>query len=430
MYRVIAFIVTLLFMSACSSQPPRPSQKVFAEEDLYIMYALDAQQHRNYKMASEVYELLYEKAKKKEYLYRSLENEIVAKEYTSVIKKIDDITDDDLEDFKLTRLKIISLIELGELTRAKELAVKLAKKSGDANDYILAADAYIKNREFTLALKYLDSAYMQEYNEKILDKISIILYVNLHKSKEAIARLETHSRIHGCSELICNRLIGFYSNENNIDGLLSVYKRLYEKTKSVAVAKKIIQIYSYKREYLKLIDFLEESRADDEVLLQLYVAAKDYKKAYKLAEELYKESGDYSYLGQSAIYKYEAQKGKISKEVLNDVIAKLQKVVKHSDETLYLNYLGYILIDHEVDVKKGMEYIREVLKRQPNSAYYLDSLAWGYYKLHNCKKAKGIIDRVVKLEGGDDAEVLEHLKKIDKCLKKRKSTRKKVKKRK
>jgi lipopolysaccharide biosynthesis regulator YciM len=213
------------------------------------------------------------------------------------------------------------------------------------------------------------------------------------------------------------RLVGFYSDQNNIDGLLSTYKRLYAIDKDKEVAKKIIQIYTYKRDYIHLIDFLEESKSDDAVLLQLYSSARNYKKAYPLADKLYEETADVNYLGQSAIYEYESAKEKNSKVLLDRVVNKLEDVTKIDKSPIYLNYLGYILIDHKLDVRKGISYIQEVLKTDPDSAYYLDSLAWGYYRLGQCKKAKGIMDRVVTLEGGDNVEVLEHVDEIDRCIK-------------
>ena len=79
--------------------------------------------------------------------------------------------------------------------------------------------------------------------------------------------------------------------------------------------------------------------------------------------------------------------------------------------------MGYVLIDHNIDVQEGMKYIEKVLLAQPNSSFYLDSLAWGYYKLGKCKKAKEIMNRVVTLEGGDDPEVKKHVRIIDKCIK-------------
>jgi len=420
----ILIVALALFFSACSHKTVKPNEKAFAAEDTYIVFALRAEQVGDYKSAAKLFHQLYEKSSKKEYLYRYLQDEIVLKEYADVVKTVDDLTDGSLKDVKLVRLKIIALMESNRLKEAKKVSTDLARYTKKPKDYLLVSDVYTKSKDYDFALKYLEGAYMKEYNEKILDKMAIILYVNLHRKKEAIAELESHARIHGCSDLICTRLASFYSHDNNIDGLLSVYKRLYAKNKNEDVAEKIIQIYSYKREYVKLIDFLEANRIDDELLLQLYVSGKNYANASKLAFKLYKDNSDVAYLGQSAIYKYESYKGKVPKKALYNVIANLENVVKKDKDTLYMNYLGYILIDHDVNVKKGMHYIREVLKKQPNSAYYLDSLAWGYYKLGHCKKAKKIMLKVMKLEGGDVAEVRAHLKKINRCIQKHKKKKK------
>jgi tetratricopeptide (TPR) repeat protein len=195
---------------------------------------------------------------------------------------------------------------------------------------------------------------------------------------------------------------------------------MYDKFKKPKIASKIIQIYGYKKEYLKMIDFLEKSKTDDETLLQLYAVTKNYKKAFPLASKLYEKNGDITFLGQSAIYEYESSKKKDDKITLESIVKKLETVVHAEPSPLYENYLGYILIDHEIDVKKGIQYIKNVLKIQPNSAFYLDSLAWGYFKLGQCKRAKGIMNRVVTLEGGDDPEVKEHVRKINSCIKDKK----------
>jgi len=421
----IVVVISFLFVScATHNKIVKPNEQAFAGEDTYIMFALRAEQLKDYKSAAILFEKLNDKSSKKEYLYRSLENELRAKENQKVIDKVNELTEGSLNDPKLVRYKIIALIELRKLDEAKILAISLAKQTRNADDYLLASDVYIKKKEFDMALKYLNSAYVQDYNEKILDKMAILLYVNLHRKKDAIAYLETHTRIHSCSKRICNRLIGIYSNENNIEGLLSTYKRLYNVDKKEAIAKKIMQIYAYKRDYVQMINFLEDTKADDEVLLQLYITGKNYKKAYKLSDKLYKKSGDINYLGQSGIYEYESLGKKISKKNLKSVIVKLEQAAAQTQEALYYNYLGYILIDHEIDVKKGMKYVQKVLKDNPNSAYYLDSLAWGYYKLGKCQKAKKIMDKVITLEGGDEKEVLEHVNAVNKCLKKYNKKRK------
>ncbi|WP_348653026.1 hypothetical protein [uncultured Sulfurimonas sp.] len=422
---VLFLALSLLFVSCKDLSSLKPSEKAFDREDSYILLALRAEEVKDYISASELFTILYEKSLKQEYLYRSLQNDLLAKKYIKLIKRVDVYLKDSPQDPVLQRLKVVSLFDLNRLDEATTLSISLAKMTKNPNDYILVSDIYSKRQEYDTALKYLESAYTKEYNEKILDRISIILYVNLNRKKEAIAQLETHSRMLGCSERICMRLIGFYSNENNVDGLLATYLRLYKSKKNEEIAKKIVQIYSYKKDYLALMNFLEHSSVDDEVLLQLYTASKNYDKAYVLSQKLYERTSQIDYLGRSAIYEYESAKDKNKQELIQRVVRKLKKVILEDKGPVYLNYLGYILIDHEIDVKIGMDYIDRVLKMQPNSSYYLDSKAWGYYKLGKCEKAKKIMQRVVKLDGGDDPEVLFHLKKIEKCLKNKKVISKK-----
>ncbi len=420
MYKNYIILLILFFFSACSTTPkPGDLQgydKVFEAEDRFIVMALRAEQVKNYKVASELFDILYEKSAKKEYLYRSLQNDLDANEYEKILKRVQEEPNDVI----LSRTKVIALVKLNRLDEAEKQALELVDISKQVDDYILVGDIYVLEKKFTTAVKYLESAYTKDYNEKILDKISIILYLNLDRKKEAIAQLETHSRIHSCSETICGRLISFYSNENDIDGLLSAYLRYYKLNPLDDISNKIVQIYGYKKEYIKLIDFLQETKSNDEALLELYVKIKNYDKAYVLAYKLYEQSGDVEYLGQSAIYEYESKKNDLKSSVISNIMKKFEKVVAQRENALYLNYYGYLLIDHGLDVKKGIKYVQKALKLYPDSSYYMDSLAWGYYKLSKCKKAKSIMDKVIKLEGGDQEEILFHIKKIDKCIKNKK----------
>ncbi|MDA3908832.1 MAG: hypothetical protein PF437_07070 [Sulfurimonas sp.] len=427
MIKIFLSLFLALLFSGCISKTEslKPNEKAFAQEDAYILFALRAEELKDYNSASSIFNSLYEKSAKKEYLYKSLQNDLAAHKNADVVAKVDLETDGKIEDFKLIRLKIVALIGDQKYEEARVLAIELVDESKDVNDYVLVSEIYVKQKKYDTALKYLESAYTKDYNERILDRMSIILYVNLQRNKEAIAQLETHARMHGCSKIICTRLIGFYSNENDIDGLLSVYLRMYELEESDEISKKIVQIYAYKKEYIKLMSFLQKSGSDNELLLQVYINAKNYKQASKLAKELYYEIGDINYLGQSAIFEYESFKDKADKKMQDSVIKKLKKVVSVEKKPLYLNYLGYLLIDHSIDIKGGMSYIRESLKIEPKSACYLDSLAWGYYRLGNCEKAYTIISKVKKMEGGDDPEVLKHVDTIKKCKNKKVQGKKK-----
>jgi len=424
MYKNILILFIVLLFAGCSTTPKvelSSSQKAFEQEDFIILLALRAEQVKEYNAASSMFNTLYEKSEKKEYLYRSLQNNLIAKEDAKVIEKVDEVTQGSFDDYRLIRFKILALSRQGRLEEAKTTAIMLVDISDMSDDYLIVSNIYITLGKYNTALKYLESAYAKEFNEKILDTISVLLYVNLDRKKDAIAQLESHNLIHGCSIRICTRLISFYSEQNNIDGLLNVYLKMYNLKKEKKIANQIVQIYGYKKDYSKLIEFLEINKVDDKLLLQLYIQTKKYKEASSIASKLYEETAEIDYLGQSAIFEYESAKDKNDTNMHNSVLEKLRRVLKQEQNPLYYNYLGYLLIDHEIDVKQGIKYIKAALGFKPDSEYYLDSLAWGYYKLGQCKKAKKIIKKIMKIEGASsEAEVIDHNEKIKKCKSKKK----------
>ena len=102
--------------------------------------------------------------------------------------------------------------------------------------------------------------------------------------------------------------------------------------------------------------------------------------------------------------------------MIANVIAQFEKAVKlGNDDSIYLNYYGYTLIDKEVDIQKGMKIIEDALVQQPDNTYYLDSLAWGYYKNRDCGKAYKLMKRVVDEEGLEQSEISEHWQAIKQC---------------
>jgi tetratricopeptide (TPR) repeat protein len=366
--------------------------------------------------AAGLYEMLYKYSGKNEYKYRELANYSLAGKYDTLLEKCGKYQEEDESDLKLKRFEILALIKLLRYDEAKEKALSLVDKTKATEDYLLVSEIYIKQKHYDTALKYLERAYTVDYDEAILDQMAVILYVNLDRKSDAMAQLESHSRIHGCSAKVCMRLASFYSKQNDIDGMLSTYLRLYESEPSDEGAEAIIRIYSYQKNMPKLLVFLEESRAHDPILLQMYIEEHAYKKAAKLAKELYEKEGDATYLAQSAIFRYESAEDKNDKDMLHLVIRDLKRAIHDNPTPLSLNYLGYLMIDHAIDVKEGMEYVREALKIEPESAFYLDSLAWGYYRENRCDKAQDIMKKVIKALGSDDAEVKKHIDAINRCL--------------
>jgi predicted Zn-dependent protease len=418
------FFVSLvvLFFIGCSTHQnidytKQTDKKAFDQEDTYILYALYAEDQKEYSAAAGLFEVLYKNSGKQEYKYRELANYSLAGDYKALLQKCSYYIKNEPNDFKVRRYEVLGLIATSQYEKAKVKALSLIDESKEPEDYLLTSEIYIKEKHYDTAMKYLESAYAIDYNEDILDQMAVILYVNLNRKADAIAQLETHSRLHSCSQKVCMRLASFYSQNNDIDGMLSTYLRLYENYPSDEVADAIIRIYTYQNNRPKLFLFLEKSRVRDSLLLQLYIEKKLYKKASDLALELYDKEGDIVYLGQNAIFSYESSEDKSDKVMLKDVMKKLKKVIKEKPSPLYLNYLGYLMIDHNIKIKEGMKYVNRALKIEPESAFYLDSLAWGYYRQNRCDEAKKIMKTVINKLGSNDKEVKKHMDAIEKCIK-------------
>jgi hypothetical protein len=164
------------------------------------------------------------------------------------------------------------------------------------------------------------------------------------------------------------------------------------------------------------IKFLENNKLNDLKLLSLYKRTNQLKKALNLMKDLYKKTKYIDLLAQIAILEFEVAKDK--RKVLQSVIKKFEDVLAVLDNHTYQNFLGYLLIDYDIDVRKGLGLVKKALKKSPNNIAYIDSLAWGQYKLKECKNALQNMKIVVDEIGLDDNEIKLHWEKIKECNKK------------
>lgn len=81
----------------------------------------------------------------------------------------------------------------------------------------------------------------------------------------------------------------------------------------------------------------------------------------------------------------------------------------------FLNFLGYLMIDYEINLVEGVGHIKKALEISPLNPAYLDSLAWGYYKLKDCVNAQKTFGLIPKEEVLKEPELKEHKALIDKC---------------
>lgn len=412
---IIFFLVFLL--AGCSFTDPainQVGQKSFENEDYMILVALENQKDGDNTSAMELYKLLYEKSGKVQYLIEATKISFLLNDIKNTELLLKDALEKAPLNTELKRIEIGFLMRQERYEEAEKKSLELLKLNKNERNLKITGTIYFQMKSYSLALKYFESAYRINSDENSLLYIIDILYNYLNKKDDAIALLETHIRMQTCELNTCFKLVEIYGKEKNINGLISTYKKLYQRFGNDEYAQKVIELLIYTKDKNSAIKFLEESGYNQEMLLDIYVSSSDFQSAYKVAENLYKKSSDLVFLGKMAIYEYELNKNKIDDKVLKSVSEKFEKVVYKLNNALYYNYYGYLLIDHDIDVAKGIGLVSEALLKEPNSPFYLDSLAWGYYKQGKCKKAKEIMDKLIK--NSKEKELLMHSEKINRCV--------------
>jgi tetratricopeptide (TPR) repeat protein len=384
------------------------------EIDRLGIIAIDAYDRKDFKTATNYYTKLYDKTDDVIYASRAIHSAVIVKDFDTVGKVLEKVSKKDQRTPEIDRYLVAYHIDKKEFVKANKLALKLIKKDKTAKNLELVALSYEGLKEYDKALKFYEEAYQDKKEVYSLLKIFDILYLKTDKKQKAIRLFETHTALYGCDKIICSRLLQHYAYKQDSYNVERILKTLYKKSKDPLYAKKLIQFYAANKSYDKAIEFLKESKFDDLLLLDMYTSKKDYKSAMKLADKLYDEKKEPSLLARSAILEYESSHSKNSKQLLESVSKKFENVIKELDDPLYYNYYGYLLIDHDIDVDRGMELVKKALKVEPDSPFYIDSIAWGMYKKDDCQGAYTLLKPIAEKE--KEKEIQDHFKIIKKCI--------------
>jgi tetratricopeptide (TPR) repeat protein len=68
-----------------------------------------------------------------------------------------------------------------------------------------------------------------------------------------------------------------------------------------------------------------------------------------------------------------------------------------TNNTTAINGLGFLLVDSGVDIRRGLELCKKAVDKRPQSAAYLDSLGWAYYKSGQPAEARHWLRRALDL---------------------------------
>ena len=382
-------------------------------EDELLMQAIYYSQ-KDPKESANSWKKLFELTNNEKYLVEYFYASLQYKDIKEVIKEIKEV---------LRTRKSKELYELlgglyskdGDTDGVIEVIENLS--GGNIESMYELAYLYSLKGEDDKSLAMYKKIYAKEHSWKSLKGILSIL-VKEKKKKEAAELLwkEVHSKkLPKEAYLALGSLLNF---EKETDKAIYVFKYLHKNYKNRDYTKQLISLYLFNKDYDSLIKLLEESHFDDNLLYELYISKLYKVKAYKLLYKLYKDTKKPKWLAERAILTYEIadQLKAVDDRVLNRMSELFEKAFKEgADDPMYYNYYGYTLIDYDKDINKGIEYVKKALAQKPNNSYYIDSLAWGYYKIGKCKEAKELMQKLKKLGPIEEDDILKHYKKIEKC---------------
>ena len=386
-------------------------------EDELIVRGILYEEYKAYENSYQVYKKLFDETGVEVYLFKEATSSLLgSKHILESIERLKTWDEKHPNKIEVRRLLIPLYLTSRQIKNAKNEAEFLLEQSTAPIDLDLASNSFLYAGEFKRALELLSKIYETVPRESVLLRMVEIMDEFTGERKKAIQLLETHRRMNIVSHDVYAKLLLLYQKEKDIDGILDTYKALYELDDNEEFLDKIIDAYVYKRDIDGAILFLEKYESKKELLYQLYKIKKDFKKAIILVDKLYEEDNNAKWIAEKGVLIFEKSEDKNDKNMIDDVLSHFEKAIAlGNDDSIYLNYYGYTLIDKEVDINKGMKIIQDALIQQPNNTYYLDSLAWGYYKIHECDQAYKLMKRVVDEEGLAEQEISDHWRAIKQC---------------
>lgn len=393
-------------------------EQIMINEDMLIIKALWFDDQQAYAYSRPIYGELFERTGEREFLFREMRSALLSRTFIDESIERLEIWDKRHPDtVEAKRLLIPLYLTANQGERAQEESMYLLERSQQPIDLELVSNALLYNAEFKRALQLLKRVYDETLHEGVLLRVATIMDEYTGQRKEAIALLETHRRMHISSQSVYFKLLKLYMKENDINGLISTYEALYELKGDENYIRKIIDAYVYKRDLEGAMAFLEKHReGHEDILYDLYKTTRSYEKAILLVDHFYSQDNDAKWLAEKGILLFEQAEDKNDKTMLREVVSHFEKAIERGvDDSIYLNYYGYTLIDKEFDVKKGISIVEDALRQQPDNTFYLDSLAWGYYKQNKCEKAYELMKKVVEREGLEQEEIKAHWDAIRKC---------------
>lgn len=386
-------------------------------EDDKIFEALSFIDVGDYQSAIDIYNKLYESTNKLEYLQEVIRLSIFAgktEDALQDIKKYQSIDNKNLQ-IKYALANIYtSLKDTDNAIVAYEDIIKLENDDfANKTNFKILGGLYALKKDFNNAQKYLMKSYEIQKDEHTLLLITSV-DISLNDFNHSVPLIKDYFKeeINDDFAQVITQLSFINKHLDDVESLFVYY---FDKYQNAINANNLFRVYVIDNNFDGALELAHKYDLNLETIVDKYLIMKDYKNARAVLKEMMAKKDDPYYYGVMAIIDFEEAGDK--KSVINDVIKNFKIALKANNYPLFENYLGYLLIDYDIDINEGIKYIKDALKEEPNNPAYLDSLAWGYYKLNKCKDAFNIINKIPKEIIDNEKEIKDHFEHIESCFK-------------
>jgi len=276
----------------------------------------------------------------------------------------------------------------GEAFPLLKLAAQSPKATGD--DFLFIARFYKENGT-------LDSA--ESYYKKAADKISGNLGV-LYEYAQLLELLQNYSELKRIYDILLPEL-------DYPPRLLEKQLFLYDKTSTPDSATAVLLGEAFKANGMQYAEYgflqaeilssLKKYNEANEVLLTIFFMHPSKEFTSKIALKI-------------------ANNYELMDSITVAIVWLEQLLTSEPENHIAMNNLGYMLIDRDIDVNRGLSLVEKALHYLPEESSYLDSKAWGLYKIGKHEEALKILENL-EASGMKANELWLHLAKVCEALK-------------
>ena len=392
-------------------------------EDSLLMSAIVSENAQDFDTALGIYAYLYESTGKEPYLVKASRAALATggdlSHYTDLMQQYLS-SNPNLNDSDFFTILIAMYLEQGDRQSAENIADNYLKLSDSEEDQWTMASLKTELGDPVEALFILNKIYKKNPSDDAIIQITELIKENNLTMLDPIIMLEKHIVNNPeVSSDVYVKLADLHAASGNDLRQIELLKKAYELEPEEYILKQIVQLALAREDYDTAIAFLKETGSEDELLFSLYIDKKDFSSATELAKSLYAKSSKPKWIAEQAMLLLE--QADINGTANSVTVGKMQSMMneaisKGASDPIYLNYYGYILIDRDLDVPRGVELIKKALTEDGANPYYLDSLAWGEYKMGRCSDAYRHLAMAFYNIGFEEKDIIEHWNRVDECM--------------